>query len=93
MGFKVVSLTQIQEVPSKSVVLLVGPPMSGKSISCYQIVLKNLATNRTVIFVMTEHAPSDVTSFLRERGLGEMPSSVPRQLQILENPSPPSIRT
>ncbi len=76
MGFKVASLTQLQEVPSKNMILLVGPPGSGKSTFCQQTVLKNLAVNRPVIFVTTEHAPSDVTRFLRERGLGEMPSGL-----------------
>lgn len=71
-----VSLTQIQEVPSKNMILLVGPPGAGKSTFCQQTVLNNLVTSKPVIFVTTEHAPSDVIRFLQERGLGEMPSGI-----------------
>ena len=70
------SVTQLQEVPTKTLILLVGPPGSGKSTFCHRSVLNNLATNRPVIFVTTEHAPSDVTRFLRDRGLGEVPSAI-----------------
>jgi predicted hydrocarbon binding protein/KaiC/GvpD/RAD55 family RecA-like ATPase len=76
MGLLLVSLSQLQEVPPKSMILLVGAPGSGKSTFCHRSVLNNLATNKPVIFVTTEHAPSDVTRFLRERGLGETPSGV-----------------
>ena len=60
------SVAQLQEIPPKNMVLLVGPPGSGKSTFCHRTVLNNLATGRSVIFVTTEHAPSDVTRFLRE---------------------------
>ena len=53
-----------------------GPPGSGKTTFCHQTVLDNLATDRPIIFVTTEHAPSDVIRFLREKGLGEMPSGI-----------------
>jgi len=72
----VVSITQLQEVPRGSMILLVGPPGAGKSTFCHQITLNNLATNRPVIFVTTEYSPSDVTHLLRERGLGETPPGI-----------------
>ena len=71
-----VSLSQIQDVPPKNMLLVVGAPGSGKSTFCHQSVLNNLATNRPVIFVTTEHAPADVSRFLQERGLGEVPSAM-----------------
>jgi KaiC/GvpD/RAD55 family RecA-like ATPase len=74
LGLGLVSLSQIQNPPPKSMILLVGPPGSGKSTFCYKTVVSNLAANRPVIFVATEHAPSDLMGFLRETGLGEMAS-------------------
>jgi len=67
-----VSLAQLQEVPPKSMMLLVGPPGSGKSTFCHQAVLSGLALDRPVIFVTTEHGPSEVVGLLRERGMGEL---------------------
>jgi GTPase SAR1 family protein len=75
-GVLLVSLSQIQDVPPKNMLLVVGAPGSGKSTFCYQSVLNNLATNRPIIFVTTEHAPADVSCFLQERGLGEVPSAM-----------------
>jgi predicted hydrocarbon binding protein/KaiC/GvpD/RAD55 family RecA-like ATPase len=71
-----VSLTQIQEIPAKNMILLGGPPGSGKSTFCYQVVLNGFAMDRPVIFVTTEHGPSEVIDLLRERGMGELPSGV-----------------
>lgn len=71
-----ISLAQIQEIPLKSMILLVGPPGSGKTTFCHQTVLNYLAANRPIIFVTTEHAPSDVVYSLREEGLGETPSGI-----------------
>jgi predicted hydrocarbon binding protein/KaiC/GvpD/RAD55 family RecA-like ATPase len=68
-----VSLAQLQEVPPKSMILLVGPPGSGKSTFCHQVVLNGFAMDRPVIFVTTEHGPSEVIDLLRERGMGELP--------------------
>jgi predicted hydrocarbon binding protein/KaiC/GvpD/RAD55 family RecA-like ATPase len=65
-----VSLTQIQEVPPKNLILLVGPPGSGKSTFCQQTILRNIEV-RPVIYVTTESAPSKVEDSLREKGLGE----------------------
>jgi predicted hydrocarbon binding protein/KaiC/GvpD/RAD55 family RecA-like ATPase len=65
------SLSQFQEIPTGNVVLLVGPPGSGKSTFCQQTILKNLIMERPVIYVITECAPSKATKELREMGLGE----------------------
>jgi len=64
-----VSLTQLQEIPSENMILLVGPPGSGKSTFCQQAVLSNIEM-RPVIYVTTESAPSKVSDSLRQKGLG-----------------------
>jgi predicted hydrocarbon binding protein/KaiC/GvpD/RAD55 family RecA-like ATPase len=65
------SLSEIQEMPESSLVLLAGPPGAGKSTFCHQVVLNGLAMDKPVIFVTTEHAPDEVVARLREKGLGE----------------------
>ena len=50
-------------------ILLVGPPGSGKSTFCQQAVLSNIEM-RPVIYVTTESAPSKVSDSLRQKGLG-----------------------
>ncbi len=65
-----VSLAQLQEVPPKSMILLVGSPGSGKSTFCQQMVLSNIEM-RPVVYVTTELAPSKVKESLRQKGLGE----------------------
>jgi len=67
------SLAEIQEIPRESLILLSGPPGAGKSTFCHQIVLNNLAMDRPIIFVTTEHGPVEVIGLLRERGMGEPP--------------------
>jgi len=67
-----VSITQLQEIPSKNMILLVGPPGSGKSTFCEQIVLQNLAIDRPVIYLTTEYDPSKAEASLREKGLGKI---------------------
>jgi predicted hydrocarbon binding protein/KaiC/GvpD/RAD55 family RecA-like ATPase len=67
-----VTLTQIQEAPSKSLILLVGPPGSGKSTFCKQATLQNLADEKPVIYVTTKCVPSRIEEALEERGLGEI---------------------
>jgi KaiC/GvpD/RAD55 family RecA-like ATPase len=67
------SLAEIQEVPKESLILLSGPPGAGKSTFCHQVVLNNLAMDRPIIFVTTEHSPTEVIGLLRERGMGESP--------------------
>jgi len=65
------SLAEIQEVPKESLILLSGPPGAGKSTFCHQVVLNGLAIDKPVIYVTTEHGPSEVTDLLKERGVGE----------------------
>jgi predicted hydrocarbon binding protein/KaiC/GvpD/RAD55 family RecA-like ATPase len=64
------SLAQLQEVPSKNMILLVGPPGAGKSTFCQQAALQSLAMDRPIIYVTTEHDPSKAEEALREKGLG-----------------------
>jgi predicted hydrocarbon binding protein/KaiC/GvpD/RAD55 family RecA-like ATPase len=67
-----VSLAQLQEVPSKNMILLVGPPGAGKSTFCQQAALQSLAMDRPIIFVTTEYGSSEAESVLKERGLREV---------------------
>jgi predicted hydrocarbon binding protein/KaiC/GvpD/RAD55 family RecA-like ATPase len=67
-----VSLTQIQEVPAKNMILLVGPPGSGKSTFCHQAILQNLAMDKPIIYVTTEYGPSEAEKALKQQGLGEV---------------------
>ena len=67
-----VSFAQLQEVPSKNMILLVGSPGSGESYFCEHIVLQNLAMDRPVIYVTTECDPDKVWQSLREKGLGSI---------------------
>jgi predicted hydrocarbon binding protein/KaiC/GvpD/RAD55 family RecA-like ATPase len=66
------SLTQLQEVPSESMILLVGSPGSGKSSFCEQTVLLSLAIERPIIYLTTECGPSKTEARLKERGLSEI---------------------
>jgi len=75
------SLADIQEVPDNSLILLTGPPGAGKSTFCYQAVLSGLATDKPVIFVTTEHGPTEVIGLLQEEGMGEFP---PRALNFVD---------
>jgi predicted hydrocarbon binding protein/KaiC/GvpD/RAD55 family RecA-like ATPase len=68
----VASLSQLQDVPSKSLILLVGPPGSGKTTFCEQTILKSLVIERPIIYVVTECGPSDAEKALKEQGLGEV---------------------
>lgn len=65
------SLAQLQEVPPGNLILLVGPPGSGKSTFCHQTILRNIET-RPIIYVITESAPSKVIDSLRQMGLGKV---------------------
>jgi predicted hydrocarbon binding protein/KaiC/GvpD/RAD55 family RecA-like ATPase len=67
------SLVEIQDVPKNNLILLTGPPGAGKSTFCHQVVLNGLAMEKPVIYVTTEHGPSEVTDLLKERGAGEPP--------------------
>ena len=66
-----VTLAQVQEVPPENMILLVGPPGSGKSTFCEQAIFQSLAVDRPIIYVTTECGPSRVEKALRERGLSE----------------------
>jgi len=68
----VVSLTQLQEIPSENIILLAGPPGSGKSTFCQQAALKRLAVDKPIIYVTTERDPSKVESTLKDRGLAQI---------------------
>ncbi len=70
------SLTQIQEVPPRKMILLVGSPGAGKSMFCQQVALQSLAVDRPIIYVTTECSPSDVEKELRDRGLGAVESGL-----------------
>jgi predicted hydrocarbon binding protein/KaiC/GvpD/RAD55 family RecA-like ATPase len=65
------SLAQIQEAPERSLILLAGPPGAGKSVFCQQMVLRGIAAERPIIFVITEQSPSGLLARLREKGIGE----------------------
>jgi len=67
-----VSLTELQEIPSKNMVLLMGPPGSGKSTFCEQVILQNLAFDKPIIYVTTEYDPSKAEASLREKGLSRI---------------------
>jgi len=67
------SLAEVQEVPKESLVLLTGPPGAGKSTFCHQVVLNGLAMEKPIVYVTTEHSPTEVIGLLRERGMGEPP--------------------
>jgi KaiC/GvpD/RAD55 family RecA-like ATPase len=66
------SLSQLQEVPSRNLILLVGPPGSGKSTFCEQAILHNLAFDKPIIYVTTEYDPSKAEASLREKGLSKI---------------------
>jgi predicted hydrocarbon binding protein/KaiC/GvpD/RAD55 family RecA-like ATPase len=53
-------------------ILLVGPPGSGKSTFCQQAALQSLAVDKPLIFVTTEYGPSEAERALKERGLWEV---------------------
>jgi predicted hydrocarbon binding protein/KaiC/GvpD/RAD55 family RecA-like ATPase len=74
------SLTQIQEVSPENLILLVGPPGSGKSTFCQQIILHNIEV-MPVIYVTTESSPSKIEDLLREKGLGE---TMPHTLKFVD---------
>jgi len=67
------SLAEIQEVPTSNLILLTGTPGTGKSTFCHQVVLNGLAMEKPVVFVTTEHGPTEVIGLLREKGMGELP--------------------
>jgi len=73
MDERAVSLSDVQEIPRNSLILLAGPPGAGKSTFCHQVVLNGLAMDRPVIFVTTEQGATEITALLRERGMAQLP--------------------
>jgi predicted hydrocarbon binding protein/KaiC/GvpD/RAD55 family RecA-like ATPase len=71
-----VSIAQLQEVPTKNLILLVGCPGSGKTTFCQQAVLQNLAVDRPIIYVTTEYGPSEAEKALKEQGLSKVEPDV-----------------
>jgi predicted hydrocarbon binding protein/KaiC/GvpD/RAD55 family RecA-like ATPase len=57
-------------------VLLVGPPGSGKSTFCEQAILQNLAIDKPIIYVTTEYDPLKAEATLRDMGIGEVTPSL-----------------
>jgi predicted hydrocarbon binding protein/KaiC/GvpD/RAD55 family RecA-like ATPase len=53
-------------------ILLAGPPGSGKSTFCQQCILQNLTVDKPVIYVTTKYASSRIESALKARGLGNI---------------------
>jgi len=53
-------------------ILLVGPPGSGKSTFCQQTAVQSLATDRATIFVTTEYGPSEAEKALKKCGLQDV---------------------
>lgn len=70
------SLAQIQEIPPRIMLMLVGPLGAGKSTFIHQTVYNNLIAKKPVIFVTTDCAPSIIIRILQEKGLDEMPSGL-----------------
>jgi predicted hydrocarbon binding protein/KaiC/GvpD/RAD55 family RecA-like ATPase len=68
----VVSLAELQEIPTKNLVLLVGSPGSGKTTFSQQAILQNLAVDRPIIYLTTEYDPVKAETALREKGLGRI---------------------
>ena len=66
------SLAQLQEVPSKNMILLVGSPGSGKTMFSQKAILQNLAMDRPLNYVTTEGGWSETEKALIERGLGKI---------------------
>ena len=63
-----VSLSQLQQVPLRKIVLLVGPPGAGKSAFCQQVALRSLEVDKPIIYVTTRYGSSDAERALKERG-------------------------
>ena len=79
---RMVSLAQLQEIPARNMILLVGPPGSGKSTFCQHSVLQNLSMDKPVIYVTTEYGPSEARKTLKEKGLTEVE---PRRLYFIDS--------
>jgi len=67
-----VSVSELQDIPPRNMILLVGPPGSGKTTFCQQSILQNLAMDRPIIYVTTEYGPYEAERALKEQGLTEV---------------------
>jgi len=63
------SLSKLQEIPTRKTILLVGPPGSGKSTFCQNVILQNLAMDKPTIFATTEYSSQEAEIQLKEKGL------------------------
>jgi len=75
------SLTDIQNIPHRKLVLVAGKPGAGKSTLSQQIALHYVASDRQVIYVTTESTVEDLLRSLFDRGLGE---NVPDNLRFVD---------
>ena len=66
------SLAQLLEIPPKNMILLVGPPGSGKSTFYEQAILQNLTGDKPIVYMTTEYDPAKAETSLREKGLGRI---------------------
>jgi predicted hydrocarbon binding protein/KaiC/GvpD/RAD55 family RecA-like ATPase len=69
-------LTEIEDVPRNSLLLLAGSPGAGKSMFCHRIMLNAVAIDRPVIYVTTECGVGEVMTHLREKGLHKLAPGV-----------------
>ena len=65
------SLTALQEIPSRTYLLLTGAPGTGKSSFGQQAMLKWITKEMPIIYVTTERSVPDLLDQLHERGLGD----------------------
>ena len=65
------SLNDMQSIPPGNLILLVGPPGSGKSTFCNQTVLKTIE-EKPIIYVTTESPPSRIAVSLEKLGLSKV---------------------
>jgi predicted hydrocarbon binding protein/KaiC/GvpD/RAD55 family RecA-like ATPase len=71
-GVFLASLSQLQEVPSNNLILLVGPPGSGKTTFCQQSIIQNVAMDRPILYVTTDYGPSEAENALKGQGLANV---------------------
>ena len=67
----VMLIQDIQNIPAGTLLLIVGPPGSGKSTFCNQTVLSTIE-EKPIIYVTTESPPSQVAVSLEELGLSKV---------------------
>ena len=75
-----VSIAQLQDIPPKNLILLVGPPGAGKSTFCMETTLKSIIF-KPVIYVSTESTSLEISESFRQRGLGE---DLPHSLSFVD---------